>query len=73
MTSSLQRRVDRLDGGAFPARIEDWSIDQILRWASQGMEDPAAFLALSKDEQMRLLDEALQKIEADAEAKQSDR
>jgi hypothetical protein len=58
MNASLSRRVDRLDGGN-PHNVKRMGDAQLLRVVARGTPDPAAFLAMSEEQQDEVIDELL--------------
>ena len=62
MNASLSRCVDRLDGGQ-PHNVKRMGDAQILRVIARGTPAPAAFLAMSEEQQDEVIDEILRSHE----------
>jgi len=53
--SSLQNRLNRINGRN-PGRVEDMSDAQLLRTVARGEPAPAAFLAMSTEDQTAVME-----------------
>ena len=56
--NALSRRVDQLDGGN-PHNVKRMGDAQLLRLIARGAPDPAAFLAMTEEQQDEVIDEIL--------------